>query len=191
MRNLTFIAGLVLALSGCSKKDKVAQADTDSDGWKSKMCACSDNACTEKVLEEYNQSRQPSAETKSGKKGFKQLVGDANAEVTTWTVEQAIATVGKDDVAFIDLREPEEVARDGAIPGAEHAPRGMLEFFADPESPVHKPVFASGKTLVLYCGTSGRSALAAKTLKEMGLDNVSHIGGGFKAWVASNGPVQK
>ena len=125
------------------------------------------------------------------KKGFKQLVSEANADVSTWTVADAIASVNKPDVAFIDIREAEELARDGVIPGSEAAPRGMLEFYADPESPYHKPVFSSGKTIVLYCASAGRSALAAKTLKDMGLDNVAHVGGGFKAWVAANGPVEK
>ncbi|HEY4056427.1 MAG TPA: rhodanese-like domain-containing protein [Kofleriaceae bacterium] len=125
------------------------------------------------------------------KKGFKQLVSEANGEVKTWTTADAIAAVGKPDVAFIDLREADEVARDGQVPGAEHFPRGMLEFYADPESPYHKPVFSSGKQLVLYCASAGRSALAAKTLKDMGLDNVAHVAGGFKAWTAANGPVEK
>ncbi|CAN5756278.1 rhodanese-like domain-containing protein [soil metagenome] len=125
------------------------------------------------------------------KKGFKQLVSEANGEVKTWATADAIAAVGKGDVAFIDIREAEELARDGQVPWAEHAPRGMLEFYADPESPYHKPIFASGKTLLLYCASSGRSALAAKTLKEMGLDNVGHVGGGFKAWTAAGGPVEK
>jgi len=125
------------------------------------------------------------------KNGFKQLVAAANAEVKTWTTADAIAAVGRPDVAFIDIREAEELARDGQVPGAEAAPRGMLEFYADPESPYHKPVFSSGKTLLLYCASAGRSALAAKTLKDMGLDNVAHVGGGFKAWTAANGPVEK
>jgi rhodanese-related sulfurtransferase len=125
------------------------------------------------------------------KKGFKQLIADANSEVKTWTTADAIAAVGRGDVAFIDIREPDELARDGIIPGAESAPRGMIEFYADPESPYHKPVFSSGKTLVLYCASAGRSALAAKTLKDMGLDNVAHVAGGFKAWTAANGPVEK
>ncbi|HEY0191257.1 MAG TPA: rhodanese-like domain-containing protein [Kofleriaceae bacterium] len=119
------------------------------------------------------------------------MVSDANAAVKTWTVDDAVKAVGSGEVAFIDIREPEELARDGAIPGAEPAPRGMLEFYADPDSPYHKPVFSSGKTLLLYCASAGRSALAAKTLKDMGLDNVAHVGGGFKAWVAANGPVEK
>ena len=125
------------------------------------------------------------------KKGFKQLIAEANAEVNTWSVADAIAAVGKGDVAFVDIREPEELTRDGQIPGAESAPRGMLEFYADPDSPYHKPMFASGKTILLYCASAGRSALAAKTLKDMGLDNVAHIAGGFKAWAAANGPVEK
>lgn len=125
------------------------------------------------------------------KKGFKQLVSEANAEVTTWNTADAMAAVGRADVVFVDLREPEELARDGRIPGAEGAPRGMLEFYADPESPYHKPLFASGKTILLYCASAGRSALAAKTLKDMGVDNVGHVAGGFKAWTAANGPVEK
>lgn len=125
------------------------------------------------------------------KKGFKQLVAEANAEVQTWTVADAMAVLGRPDVAFVDIREPAELARDGAIPGAEPAPRGMLEFYADPESPYHKAVFASGKTILLYCASAGRSALAARTLRDMGLEKVAHLAGGFKAWTAANGPVEK
>jgi rhodanese-related sulfurtransferase len=125
------------------------------------------------------------------KKGFKQLIAEANAEVKTWTVADAIAAVGKPDVVFVDIREPEEGVKNGAVPGSEAAPRGMLEFYADPESPYHKPAFASGKTILLYCASAGRSALAAKTLQDMGLTNVAHVGGGFNAWVAASGPVEK
>jgi rhodanese-related sulfurtransferase len=125
------------------------------------------------------------------KKGYKQLVAEANSEVTTWTVADAVGAVGRADVVFVDIREPEELARDGKIPGAELAPRGMLEFYVDPESPYHKPAFSSGKTILLYCASAGRSALAAKTLRDMGLDGVAHIGGGFKAWVTANGPIDK
>ena len=125
------------------------------------------------------------------KKGFKQLIAEANSEVKTWPVADAIGAVGKGDVVFVDIREPEELAKNGHVPGAEAAPRGMLEFYADPDSPYHKPYFASGKTILLYCASAGRSALAAKTLKDMGLDNVAHVGGGFNAWVAANGPVEK
>lgn len=125
------------------------------------------------------------------KKGFKQMVAEANTEVQTWTVADAMAAHGRPDVAFVDLREPDELGRDGVIPGAEPAPRGMLEFYADPESPYHKAVFASGKTILLYCASAGRSALAARTLKEMGLEKVAHLAGGLKAWVAANGPAEK
>jgi rhodanese-related sulfurtransferase len=125
------------------------------------------------------------------KKGFKQLVAEANAAVKTVPTAEAIGLVGNSDYVFVDIRDGEELARDGKIPGAEHASRGMLEFYVDPESPYHRPIFASGKQILLYCGSAGRSALAAKTLKEMGLDNVSHVAGGFKAWTAANGPVEK
>lgn len=124
------------------------------------------------------------------KKSVKQLVAEANAEVKTMPIVDAIAAVGTPDVVFIDLREPDERAETGAIPGSELAPRGMLEFYADPESPLHKPAFSSGKTLILYCASSGRSALAAKALQEMGLMNVAHVGGGFTGWLAANGPVE-
>ena len=125
------------------------------------------------------------------KKGFKQMVAEANGEAQTWTVADAMAALGRSDVAFIDLREPDERARDGVIPGAEPAPRGMLEFYADPESPYHKAVFASGKTILLYCASAGRSALAARTLKDMGLEQVAHLAGGFKAWAAANAPTAR
>lgn len=123
-------------------------------------------------------------------KGYKQLIAEASAEVETWPLDKAVAALGKSDVVFVDIREPEELARHGALPGAERAPRGMLEFYADPESPHHRPVFASGKTLLLYCASAGRSALAAKALKNMGLTNVAHVAGGFEAWVAGNHPVE-
>jgi rhodanese-related sulfurtransferase len=127
---------------------------------------------------------------KSMGKGFRQMVSEANAEVQTWSVADALAALGRPDVAFVDIREPEERTRDGVIPGAEPAPRGMLEFYADPDSPYHKAVFASGKTLLLYCASAGRSALAARTLKDMGLEKVAHLAGGFKAWLAAKGPAQ-
>ncbi len=125
------------------------------------------------------------------KKGFKQMVAEANGEAQTWTVADAMAALGRSDVAFIDLREPDERARDGVIPGAEPAPRGMLEFYADPESPYHKAVFASGKMILLYCASAGRSALAVRTLKDMGLEKVAHLAGGFKAWAAANAPTAR
>ena len=91
---------------------------------------------------------------------------------------------------FVDLRDPRELEREGKIPGAFHCPRGMLEFWVDPESPYHKPVFASGKRFVFYCMSGWRSALSTKTVQDMGLPNVAHIAGGFNAWRKDGGDVE-
>ena len=123
-------------------------------------------------------------------KGYKQLVAQANAVVETITVAEAMQQMDNADVAFIDIRDLPELERDGKIPGAVHASRGMLEFVADPESPYHQDVFASGKKLLLYCASGGRSALAAQRLQEMGIDSVAHVGGGLKAWKEADGPVE-
>ncbi len=95
-----------------------------------------------------------------------------------------------EEVVFIDIRDLSELERDGKIPGAVHASRGMLEFHADPESPYHKDVFASQKKLLLYCASGGRSALAVQRLQEMGLSHVAHVAGGMKAWKEANGPIE-
>lgn len=123
------------------------------------------------------------------KRGFRQLVSEANAQVTTVSVEDAKTLLGSDEVLFVDLRDPRELEREGKIPGAFHCPRGMLEFWIDPESPYHKPELMSGKALLFYCGSGWRSALSAKTVKDMGVDNVSHLGGGFTAWKKEGGAV--
>jgi rhodanese-related sulfurtransferase len=123
------------------------------------------------------------------KKTSKELVEEAMAQVTTLTVEQARALHGKEGVQFVDVRDVRELEHEGIIPGAYHAPRGMLEFWVDPESPYHKPVFGQDKDYVLFCAAGWRSALAAKTLMEMGLTNVAHIEGGFGAWKHGGGPV--
>lgn len=123
-------------------------------------------------------------------KGFKQLVAEANAAVETIPTGQAQGALSDPETVFIDIRDLPELERDGKIPGAVHASRGMLEFYADPESPYHRDVFASGKRLLLYCASGGRSALAAQRLREMGLTNVAHIGGGLRAWKEASGPVE-
>jgi rhodanese-related sulfurtransferase len=123
-------------------------------------------------------------------KGYKQLVAEANAVVETVPAAGAVQQLQNEDVVFIDIRDLPELERDGRIPGAVHASRGMLEFYADPESPYHKEVFASGKKFLLYCASGGRSALAAQRLQEMGLPRVAHLGGGIKAWKEANGPVE-
>src|SRR5690606_399053 len=124
------------------------------------------------------------------KKGIKQLVEEANSQIKTLSVDEARALYGKEGVTFVDIRDVRELERDGQVPGALHAPRGMLEFWVDPDSPYHKDVFSSGKRLVFFCASGWRSALAAKTVKDMGLDNVAHIKGGFTAWKAAGLPVE-
>jgi len=125
------------------------------------------------------------------KKGYKDMLAEANARIETVTPDQARAwfDAADPDVVFVDIRDPRELERDGMIPGALHAPRGMLEFWVDPESPYHKPVFASGKRFVFYCASAWRSALATDTLRGMGLAPVCHLGGGFKAWKEAGHPV--
>jgi rhodanese-related sulfurtransferase len=123
------------------------------------------------------------------KKGYQQLLAEANAVVETLTPTQAIAEYGRDGVVFVDLRDPRELEREGKMPGAFPCTRGMLEFWIDPESPYAKPVFAEDKRFIFFCAGGWRSALAAKTAQEMGLENVAHIEGGFGAWKQAGGPA--
>ncbi len=123
------------------------------------------------------------------KKGYKQLLAEAGAEVTAVVPAEAMSLHGRDDVVFVDLRDPRERERDGSIPGAFSCPRGMLEFWVDPESPYAKPVFQEPKRFVFFCASGWRSALATKTVQDMGLENVSHLAGGFGAWKTAGGPV--
>jgi rhodanese-related sulfurtransferase len=120
-----------------------------------------------------------------------EMIAEANAVIDTLEVEEAKQLVGRDDVLFVDVREGGELAIQGKIPGAVHAPRGLLEFYADPSSPAHKPELASGKRLVVYCASGGRSALAAKTLKDMGVDKVANMLGGFTAWQQGGGDIER
>lgn len=122
-------------------------------------------------------------------KGIKELLAEANEAVRTVPTAEAIAMLGEDGVTFVDLRDPRELERDGMVPGAFHATRGMLEFWVDPASPYHKPIFAEDRQFVLYCASGWRSALAAKTLVDMGMTNVAHVEGGFTAWKQADGPV--
>lgn len=124
------------------------------------------------------------------KKGFKQLLEEARARIRTLPVDEALKLRGRDDVVFVDLRDPREVEREGRIPGAFHCTRGMLEFWIDPESPYHKPVFAEDKQFVFYCASGWRSALATRTALDMGLENVAHVDGGFTAWRDAGGPTE-
>ncbi len=123
------------------------------------------------------------------KKGYKQLLAEANAKITTLTLDEARAKYGSDDVVFVDIRDPRELERDGLVPGAFSATRGMLEFWVDPDSPYYKDVFGQDKEFVLFCAGGLRSALAAATLVDMGLERVAHIEGGFGAWKQAGHPV--
>jgi rhodanese-related sulfurtransferase len=122
-------------------------------------------------------------------RGYKTLLDEASAKIRTLPVAEAVALHGREDVVFVDLRDPRELDREGRIPGAVHCPRGMLEFWIDPESPYHKPVFAQDKTFVFFCAAGWRSALSAATAQDMGLQPVAHVEGGFTAWKNQGGPV--
>ena len=122
--------------------------------------------------------------------GFKQLMAEAEAEVSQVTAEDAKSMHGRDDVVIVDIRDVRELQREGRIPGSVHAPRGMLEFWVDPESPYHKPVFAEDKTFVIHCASGWRSALATLAAQEMGLEPVSHISGGFSTWKKAGKPTE-
>lgn len=118
------------------------------------------------------------------------LVEQAEAEIETLSVEQARALLDDPGTTLVDVRDVRELWREGKIPGAVHAPRGMLEFWIDPESPYHRELFATGKRFVFYCSKGWRSALATRTAWQMGLEPVAHIGGGFTAWVEAGAPVE-
>lgn len=123
------------------------------------------------------------------KTSIKQMVEEAESSIKTIPVAEALSLLDSDDHVFVDLRDVRELDHEGMVPDAFHAPRGMIEFWVDPESPYHKDIFASGKTFVFYCRSGWRSALSTKTVQDMGLDNVCHIGGGFGAWMEAEGPV--
>ena len=118
-----------------------------------------------------------------------QLIGEALAEVASISVDEALGLAGGEDTVFVDVRERAEHAA-GAITGAVAAPRGFLEFIADPASPMHNPALSAGKRLVIYCASGGRSALATKTLQDMGYAEVANLTGGFQAWTESGGPTE-
>jgi rhodanese-related sulfurtransferase len=123
-------------------------------------------------------------------KGIKKLCGDAEQVIETMTVEEVMAVRGNDDVELVDIRDIRELWRDGTIPGAIHAPRGMLEFWVDPDSPYYRDVFGSGKKFIFYCAGGMRSALAALAVHEMGLGPVAHMRGGYGAWKKAEYPTE-
>jgi rhodanese-related sulfurtransferase len=125
------------------------------------------------------------------KKGFKQIVAEANETIQTISVMEALAELERGEATFFDLRDQGELVLEGTIPGAVHASRGMLEFYADPASPYHKREFSQAQKIILYCASGGRSALGARALQEMGFEHVVHIAGGLRAWKEAQGPVDR
>jgi rhodanese-related sulfurtransferase len=117
-----------------------------------------------------------------------QLVAEAKSHVENLTPVQVAAEVAGGAV-LVDVREPAELEKEGVIAGAVHAPRGMLEFFADPASPYHRPEFEPTQRTILYCASGGRSALAAQTLARLGYTDVAHLDGGVTGWKKSDRPV--
>jgi rhodanese-related sulfurtransferase len=123
------------------------------------------------------------------KKGYRALVDEAMAQVKTYSVAQAQEKFGDPKVLFVDVRDVRELEREGIIPGAFSAPRGMIEFWVDPDSPYFKPVFGEEKEFIFFCAAGWRSALTAKTVQDMGLTTVAHIEGGFSGWKAAGAPT--
>jgi len=122
-------------------------------------------------------------------KGYRQMVAEAEKEIETISVDDALKLHGSADVVFVDLRDIRELSREGFIPEAFHCPRGMLEFWIDPDCIYYKDIFANGKKFLFYCNLGWRSALAAQVSQQMGLSPVAHIDGGFDAWKQAGGQV--
>jgi len=125
------------------------------------------------------------------KTGYQALLDAAEAEIETLTPDAAQKLLGDENVQFVDIRDIRELQREGKIPGAFHATRGMIEFWIDPDSPYYKDIFGSGKRFVFYCQSGWRSALTTQTVQKMGLPDVCHIGGGFRAWADAGHPVEE
>ena len=122
--------------------------------------------------------------------GYKEMCEAAEREIETLDTAEAIKLAGRDDVVFVDIRDIRELQRDGKMPGAFHCPRGMLEFWIDPNGSYYKPLFGQDKKFVFFCAGGMRSALAAQTAQRMGLKPVAHIRGGFGAWKKQGGPIE-
>ena len=123
--------------------------------------------------------------------GYKELIARAEDNIESISINDAEALIGDEDTVFVDIRDIRELQREGKLPGATHAPRGMLEFWVDPDSPYHREIFAQDKKFVFYCASAWRSALATDTVQSMGMNKVCHMAGGFNAWKAANKAVEK
>jgi rhodanese-related sulfurtransferase len=124
------------------------------------------------------------------KTSHQDLISAALADITTLSIDEAERLLEDEDTVFVDIRDPRELEREGKIPNAFHAPRGMIEFWIDPSSPYFKDVFGQDKRFVFYCQSGWRSALTTKTVQDMGLANVSHIGDGYRGWKDSGAPTE-
>lgn len=124
-------------------------------------------------------------------KGVKELVDEALARIRTIQTKEAIALAAAGRITLVDIRDIRERQREGFVPGSIHAPRGLLEFWVDPDSPYYKEVFGGDDTFVFYCAGGWRSALAAATVQDMGMERVAHVDGGFGAWKKLGGPIEK
>ena len=123
--------------------------------------------------------------------GVKEMVAKATSEIETIPIDGAVVLMENSEIVLVDIRDVRELERDGTIPGSVHVPRGMLEFWVDPESPYHREVFASDKTFVFFCASAWRSALATKTVQDMGLKKVAQLEGGLGAWKKLKYPIEK
>ncbi|MBU3581800.1 rhodanese-like domain-containing protein [Polynucleobacter sp. AP-Capit-er-40B-B4] len=121
--------------------------------------------------------------------GYQELIQSAMAEIETLPMEKAQQLLTDPNVVFVDIRDVRELEREGMIPNAFHAPRGMLEFWVDPESPYYKSIFGEGRRIILYCASAWRSALSTQTLQRMGVPNICHLEGGFSAWKKAQLPT--
>ena len=127
----------------------------------------------------------------SGIKTAQQMVDEANAVIKCIDVEDAQKMIDDESVLFVDIRDIRELWREGTIPGSMSAPRGMLEFWIDPDCKYHKDAFSDGRELVLFCASAWRSALATKVVQDMGFKHVAHLTGGFSAWKAAGYDIEK
>jgi len=124
------------------------------------------------------------------KLGYKELVAKAESEIESLTPSEVDKRIGSDSILLIDLRDIRELKREGKIPDAVHVPRGMLEFWIDPDCPYYKDFFSQAEEIIFYCNKGWRSALATQTVKDMGLKHVSHMSGGFERWIEDIGRIE-
>ena len=124
------------------------------------------------------------------KVGYKTLIEEAEKNIETMSIDEVAGLLHDETVTIVDIRDIRELQREGKLPGAIHAPRGMLEFWVDPDSPYYREVFSEEKKFVFYCASAWRSALATQTVQQMGMNNVCHMGGGFTAWKEAEQPIE-